>query len=303
MKVGESICPNFETSKRGIRYVIITPARNEAENLQNNIASVTSQTIRPAEWILVDDGSTDATKAIADRCASGHTWVRVVQRRDRGFRHAGTGVIEAFYDGYRELKTQDWEYLVKLDADLVFSDDYFEKCFEQFKSDPQLGIGGGTLYHVINDHIVMENHQSFHVRGATKIYRRACWEALGGLLTSPGWDTVDELKAHFLGWQTRSFPDTKVRHQRPTGAVDGTWRNAVKHGLANYVAGYHPLFVLVKCLKRALHQPYLVESAGILFGFLGGYARRFPRPDDPAFMRYVRAQQLRRLIFLDSIWK
>ena len=287
----------------GIRYVIITPVRNEAEYLEENIVSVVSQTIRPAEWILVDDGSTDATGAIIDRWASRYAWIKALHRSDRGFRHAGTGVIEAFYDGYRALVVNDWEYVIKLDGDLTFESDYFERCFDEFSKDAKLGIGGGVLYQSADDQITIETNQNFHVRGATKIYRRACWQALGGLLTSPGWDTVDELKAHFLGWRTCSFSSIRVLHRRPTGAVDGVWKNAVKHGLANYVAAYHPLFVFVKCLKRAFHKPYLVESAGILVGFVSGYVKRFPRPHDPAFIGYVRTQQLRRLCFLESIWK
>jgi poly-beta-1,6-N-acetyl-D-glucosamine synthase len=285
------------------QFVIISPVRNEADNLGKSIASVVSQTIRPQEWVIVDDGSTDNTGAILDRSAAQHAWIKVVHRSDRGFRHPGTGVMEAFYDGYSILKTSKWEFLVKLDGDLVFPADYFEKCFNKFKQEPKLGIGGGILYHNAGNHMQMEAHQSFHVRGATKIYRRECWDELGGLIISPGWDTVDELKAHFLGWQTRSFSDITIMHRRPTGAVDGTWSNAVKHGLANYVAAYHPLFLLVKCLKRAVHKPYLVESLGILFGFMKGYIGGFPRPNDRAFIRYVRSQQLRRLVFLESIWK
>lgn len=284
------------------RYVIITPIRNEAAHLEKHVASVVSQTVKPTEWILVDDGSTDMTGAIIDQLASQYTWIKALHRHDRGFR-PGTGVIEAFYDGYAALRTYDWEYLVKLDGDLTFEPDYFEKCFEEFGKDSLLGIAGGILYQVEEDQMKLEVHQSFHVRGATKIYRRACWDALGGLMKSPGWDTVDELKAHFLGWETRTLPDIRVLHRRPTGAVDGTWRNAVKHGLGNYVAAYHPLFIVFKCLKRVVHKPYGIDSLGIFYGFLSGYSKQFPRIQDPAFIHYIRRQQLRRLLFLESIWK
>jgi poly-beta-1,6-N-acetyl-D-glucosamine synthase len=286
-----------------VRYVIVTPVRNEAAHLEANIASVVSQTVRPAEWILVDDGSTDATGVIIDKWASQHAWIKALHRHDRGFRYQGTGVIQAFYDGYQALTMSDWEYVVKLDGDLIFGPDYFEKCFEEFGKDPLLGIGGGILYQVEEGQMKMEVHQSFHVRGATKIYRRACWDALGGLMKSPGWDTVDELKAHFLGWKTRTFPDIRVQHRRPTGAVDGAWRNAVKHGVGNYVAAYHPLFIVFKCLKRVVDKPYGVDSLGIFYGFLSGYAKQVPRIEDPAFIHYIRRQQLRRLFLLKSIWQ
>lgn len=286
-----------------VKFVIITPVRNEAAYLEANISSVLSQTARPAEWVLVNDGSTDATGEIIDRWGSQHASIKTLHRSDRGFRQQGTGVIEAFYDGYQALRTHDWEYLVKLDGDLVLEPDYFEKCFEEFAKNPLLGIGGGMLYQVEEDQVKPEVHQIFHVRGATKIYRRACWEALGGLMKSPGWDTVDELKAHFLGWETRTFSDIRALHRRPTGAIDGNWRNAVKHGVGNYVAAYHPLFIFFKCLKRVVNKPYGIESLGIFYGFLSGYAKQLPRIQDSALVRYIRRQQLRRLFLLKSIWR
>src|SRR5580692_13069281 len=116
------------------RYAIITPIRNEEAHIEATIASVRRQTIQPVEWVIVDDGSTDRTAEIIDRCAVELPWVRVVHRPDRGFRKSGGGVVEAFYDGYNHLACGDWEFLVKLDGDLSFAEDYFERCFEHFRS-------------------------------------------------------------------------------------------------------------------------------------------------------------------------
>lgn len=284
------------------RYVIVTPVRNEDAYLEEHLASVVQQTIRPTEWIIVDDGSTDATGAIVDRWAAQHGWIKSLHRGDRGFRQAGTGVIEAFYEGYHALKMHDWEYLVKLDGDLILSPDYFERCLEEFAKDAHLGIGGGIVCDREDAPLKFEQGPRFHVRGAVKMYRRSCWNAIGGLITSPGWDTVDELKANYLGWHTRSFTELRVLHCRSTGAVDGTWKNAVKNGQANYVTGYHPLFMFLKCLRRALNKPYVVEALGLFYGFVSGYILRIPRVNDSALIRYVRRQQLRYLIHLKSIW-
>jgi hypothetical protein len=142
----------------------------------------------------------------------------------------------------------------------------------------------------------------FHVRGATKIYRRACWDAIGGLIKSTGWDTLDELKANMLGWQTGSFKDLKLVQHRPTGKADGTWRNYVKNGLANYVVGYHPLFMLCKCLKRLPEKPYGIVSLALWCGFLQGYLKRLPQGTGKDVVRYVRQQQLNALLFKSSLW-
>jgi poly-beta-1,6-N-acetyl-D-glucosamine synthase len=286
------------------RYIVITPARNEQENIGHTIKSMVAQTCRPALWVIVNDGSADSTASIIDAAAREHPWIVAVHRADRGFRKQGGGVVETFYDGFNRVTSQSWDYIVKFDADLSFDADYFERCFRKFDEDPKLGIGGGMISHPVNGSLVSESpgDPAFHVRGATKIYRRACWDELGGLMIAPGWDTIDELKANMLGWTTRSFPEIPLQHHRYTGTVDGTWKNQVKFGLANYITGYHPLFMAVKCLKRLPSKPFLVGSVGLWWGFCRGYLQRIPRVKDPALICYVRRQQINKLILRPSLW-
>jgi biofilm PGA synthesis N-glycosyltransferase PgaC len=286
-----------------IKYLIITPVRDEEAYIEKTLQSVLAQTLQPAEWVIVNDGSTDRTGAIIDAYAANHRWILTVDREDRGFRKAAGGVVEAFYEGLAHVTVQDWDFIVKLDGDLSFEKDYFVKCFEQFGANAKLGIGGGTIYHVINGALQRETTPIFHVRGATKIYRRQCWDNLAGLIRAPGWDTLDEVKANMLGWETRTFPDLRVLHHRPTGMADGTWRSGVKYGLANYISGYHPVFMIVKCLKRLLQRPYLIGSVSLMYGFLSGYAKKTPRVDDPTLISYLRREQLKRLFMKSSIWR
>jgi biofilm PGA synthesis N-glycosyltransferase PgaC len=306
-------------------YVIITPVRNEGPHFHQTIDSVLSQTLRPHAWVIVDDGSTDITPQLIDTAAARHPWIFAVHRADRGFRNQGAGVIEAFYDGYAQLSrleqlataplqdsispplhscTPPWDFIVKLDGDLSFSADYFEQCFKRFAADPQLGIGGGRVYCQVNCATVEDSpgDPSFHVRGATKIYRRAAWEAIGGLIRAPGWDTLDEVKANMLGWKTCSFHDLRLVQLKPTGAADGSWKNWVKNGRANYITGYHPLFMLLKCFKRAFQKPYGLAGLGLLSGFSAGYLGRIPQVPDPDLIRYLRRQQMNRLSGKPSLW-
>ena len=285
------------------RYVIITPVRDEEKYVAATVESVVSQSVRPVEWVIVDDGSTDRTGEIVDRYAAQFPWIRVVHRGNRGFRKAGGGVIEAFYDGYSQLACNDWEFIVKLDGDLTFSPNYFEECFARFRREPQLGIGGGEIYHDISGRQKLERNPRFHVRGATKIYGRKCWEAIGGLFAAPGWDTIDEVKANMLGWKTYSFSDLRLLHHRLTGTSQGLLRDRMKHGMACYVSGYHVLFVAASCARRLIQRPYILGSAAMFAGFIRGYVSRRPRVDDARFINYVRAQQLRRLCGLETIWK
>jgi poly-beta-1,6-N-acetyl-D-glucosamine synthase len=286
------------------RYIVISPVRNEQDYLEGTIQSLVSQTIQPALWIIVDDGSTDATGRMADEAAQQHGWIRVVHRKDRGVRRAGSGVMEAFNDGYKLIGEPAWDYLVKLDGDVTLEADYFEKCFAAFQADPRLGIAGGLVCNLINGELRAESKGDpiFHVRGATKIYRHSCWQAIGGLLPVTGWDTLDELKANMLGWSTRTLSDVKFIHHRPAGGAYGTWPNWVKNGYANYVTGYHPLFMLFKCVKRLFEKPYGIAALGLWTGFCSGYLKRLPQIDDVQLIQFLRREQMKRLLRKSSLW-
>jgi glycosyltransferase involved in cell wall biosynthesis len=286
------------------RYVVITPARDEAAHLPVTIASMRAQTVAPAEWVIVDDGSTDATPAIAEDLAAEYAWVHVVRRDDRGHRAAGIGVVTAFYDGLAAVRTTDWEYLVKLDADVVLAPDYFERCLQRFEANPRLGIGGGVFHNPTPDGgFAEERTPRFHVRGGTKIYRRACWDAIGGVIRMTGWDAFDDVKANRLGWQTASFPDIVVRHQRFTGDAGGQWATWVKNGRASYIVGYDPLFLVARSVSRLRDKPALTSSAGLLVGYFGALLRREPRVDDPETITFMRRQQRRRLLGRPTMWR
>lgn len=284
-------------------YVIVTPARDEERNLRRTVAAVARQTLRPARWVIVDDGSSDGTPGIVAAAARLHPWICGVRRADRGGRLQGTGVVDACREGCARLEDVAWDFLVKLDADLSFAPDYFARCLAEFTADPSLGIGGGSIRPAGDDRLPESPRDpAFHVRGATKIYRRECWQAIGGLVPAPGWDTIDELKANMLGWTTRTFPHIPLHHHRATGAADGALRTHVKFGRANYVAGYHPLFMAAKCARRLVRPPYLLGAAALGWGYVSGYLRRVPAVDDAALVRYVRRQQLNKLLRRPSLW-
>jgi len=291
---------------KSIRYAIITPVRNEAEFLPGVISSVVCQTIRPVEWFIVNDGSVDRTGEIIEAAAAKYDWIRPLNRPDRGFRKSGGGVMEAFHEGLHRLQTTDWDFLVKLDGDLTFGADYFEKCFGRFDANPKLGIGGGLVCNEVAGRRVLDSTDDpkFHVRGATKVYRRACWDAIGGLIRTTGWDTMDEVKANMLGWKTSTFSELPLIHHRKTGESDGCWRNWFKNGRANYNVGYHPLFMLGKCVRRAFRRPYLVASLALGCGFVTGYFSHAPqRVADRKLIRYLRGEQLRALLGKKCLWK
>ena len=289
------------------QYIVISPIRNEEEYLPLTIKSMCKQTKKPVKWVMIDDGSSDRTGCLIDEAASKQPWIIANHRNDRGFRQAGKGVIEAFYEGYELVSNLRWDFVVKLDGDMSFEPDYFESCLQEFQVDSKLGIAGGTCCKLVDGRpsAEFEGEPAFHVRGSTKIYRRQCLEALGGLIRAPGWDTVDEIKANMLGWKTLTFPHIQLVHHRPTGGAYGDWSNWTKNGFANYVAGYDPIFMICKCIKRLVEQPTTVGikiAIALWYGFLKGYLKRSPQVDDPELIRYLRIQQWRTLTFRQSLW-
>ncbi|MCX8012551.1 MAG: glycosyltransferase family 2 protein, partial [Desulfobacterota bacterium] len=249
-------------------YVIITPARDEEKYIEKTIKSVINQTVLPAEWIIVDDGSSDSTAKIVQNYAQKFPWIKIFCRENRGKRKAGEGVMEAFYYGLEKITHFEWDYLVKLDADLILEKDYFEICFQHFKQNPRLGIGGGKVFNNINGKLKLEPHPRFHVRGATKIYRRKCWEEIEGLIKRTGWDTIDEVKANMRGWETYTFEEPILIHQRVTGGAEGTFRNYFKNGMGSFIIGYHPLFLFAKAISLIITSANFKAALGLLYGFV-----------------------------------
>jgi hypothetical protein len=212
--------------------------------------------------------------------------------------------MEAFYDGYDLLKCTDWDYLVKLDGDLRFGSDYFSIIFEAFAKDPKLGIAGGEVLFSFNGKNEIESKDpNFHVRGATKVYRRECWDGIGGLIRTSGWDTVDEVKANMLGWNTRRIKEATLLHLRPTGGADGTWKNAVKNGRGSYLSGYHPLFLVAKCGLRLTRGLNIKEPVGLFYGYFKSYLEGQPRIAEGEVLNYMQKQQLNRLLCRKSMWR
>jgi len=285
------------------KYVVVTPVRDEETYLPRTIESMVAQTVCPQEWVIVNDGSKDRTGEIVEQAALKYPWIRAVHRQDRGYRKWGGGIIEAFYDGFNSLTFKDWEFMSKLDGDLSFAPDYFANAFKKFEENPKIGIGGGVLYHYEDGVKVLEKTPTFHVRGGAKIFRRACWGAIGGLWVGPGSDTVDEVKANMLGWTTMSFSDLPMIHHRFTGASWGRWGGLVKDGRIDYTYGSHPLFLASKSVARLVRRPYVIGSVALVWGYVGGYLKGAPQVDDPELIRYLRRQQLARLFGGETIWK
>jgi len=284
-------------------YAIVSPVRNEERFLRKTLESVVAQRETPVTWVIVDDGSTDSTAAIAREYAASFQFIRLVSNT-RGAdpmpadRLLWAAEVVAFNTGLREIDLDSVDYIVKLDGDLAFGPEYFAALMDEFESDPSLGMAGGYCYQVVGGKRRMEWNPESHVRGPTKMYRKACFEAIGGIPCVYAWDALDEIKAQMAGWRTRSFA-LPVDHLKPTGTVGGLVRARERQGIGAYLLGYHPAFVMARSLRLAMAPPRILGGLAFLVGFVGAMAGRQPRIANAETIAYLRGQQMARL---RSVW-
>jgi poly-beta-1,6-N-acetyl-D-glucosamine synthase len=281
-----------------VKYVIITPVRNEEAYIRFTLDSVVTQSVRPDRWIIADDGSTDDTGKIIQEYVERHPWMRQVTLPvGTGGRELGGRVVRVFYEGYRFIDAE-YDFIVKLDGDLSFASDYFERLLRKFAEDSRLGIAGGVLYVPHGTQWRLESVPLDHVRGATKVYRKACFDEIAGLPLVNGWDGIDEWRAQMKGWKTRSYNDLIVHHHRPTGAAFGKWAGYANEGDYAFYLGYTWSIILARSVYRCLSErPPLVRGTALFWGYLKSWLARRPRVDDPKVVAYMRRKQMHRILF------
>lgn len=282
------------------RYVLISPCRNEAQYMRRTLDSVLAQTVPPARWVIVDDGSTDATPDILRTYAAAHDRIEVVTRTDRGRRAVGPGVIEAFYDGLARVDLADFPYLCKLDLDLDLPPGYFEELIWRMENDPRIGSCSGKPYFLsASGRRISEKCGDEMSVGMTKFYRTNCFREIGGFVREVMWDGIDCHKGRQLGWRMRSWddPDLRFEHLRPMGSSEkGVLRGRMRHGAGQYYMGSDPVYFAATALYRMLHPPYVTGGLAMLWGYAEAALRRRPRHEDTELRRYLRAYQRRALV-------
>jgi glycosyltransferase involved in cell wall biosynthesis len=281
------------------RYVIISPVRNEEKYLPRTIESMINQTVQATEYILVDDGSSDRTAEIIKQAAEKHPWIRYVKRPDRGERKVGPGVIEAFYDGHKEIRSTDYDYVGKMDGDLSFGPNYFETLFEKFESDRYLGAASGKLFLDLDDgKLIEERHADEMVVGGMQFYRRKCFEDVGGFVRQVMWDGIVYHRSRMAGWRTRSFRDPELMihdHRLMGSSYKSVYHGRIRWGWGQYFMGTHPLYILAIGVYRMLERPFIIGGLLIVAGYLKGWVTGASRYEYPGFRKSLHSWQFERM--------
>ena len=275
-------------------YLLISPGRNEAQYMRQTLDSVIAQTVRPALWVIVDDGSTDASPAILAEYAAKHDWIRVITRQDRGVRAVGPGVIDAFYAGYETIRPDDYAYLCKLDLDLNLPPRYFAGLMERMEANPRIATCSGKAYIWEHGRLVNERHGDETSIGATKFYRVACFKALGGFVREVMWDGIDGHRCRMRGWVACSWdaPQLRFVHLRPMGSSQtGVLTGRMRHGYGQYFMGTGFVYMLANAVNRINEKPYLLGSLAMVWGWIKSAWQGKPRYDEPGFRDFLRRYQ------------
>jgi biofilm PGA synthesis N-glycosyltransferase PgaC len=283
------------------RILMISPVRNEAGHIELVAAGMARQTRPPDLWLVVDDGSTDDTLARLRRLEEEIPFMQVLSTpsghtKDVGDRHAVAAAPRAFNWALRTIDAEPYTYIGKLDGDIELPDDYFEQLLAQFDTDPELGVGGGVLVERAGGEWQMMPTAPGHVRGALKLYRRACFDAIGGLREHLGWDGVDETYARLRGYRTWSFDHIVARHHRVLGSADGILRARARGGQTHYVIGFSFPWILLKSLKQAALPPVGISGLAFIYGYIRAWHRSVPRIEDAEYRRFARQDERRRLV-------
>ena len=249
-----------------MKYYLIIPAHNEADFIALTLESLVSQSVVPSKVVIVNDNSTDETASIVNNFSEKYSFITLVNKTSEAIHMPGSKVIQAFHKGFETIDS-NYDIIVKLDADLILPDNYFETILEHFKSDSKIGMVGGFAYIEKNGEWVLENlTDKDHIRGAFKAYRKECFLQIGNLKPAMGWDTVDELLCKFYGWKVVTDATLKVKHLKPTGAnYNKTAR--FKQGEAFYSIGYGFFITLIASLKLA----FLKGKPLLFFDYIQGF--------------------------------
>lgn len=280
-------------------YLLISPCRDEAQYMRQTLDTVVAQSVLPARWIIVDDGSTDATPQILAEYAAKHPWITVVTRQNRGHRAVGPGVIDAFYAGYETITPAEYEFVCKLDLDLRLPPRYFEILMQRMHANPRIATCSGKAYVEEGGRLVNEGHGDETSLGMTKFYRVKAFTAMGGFVREVMWDGIDCHRCRMMGLMACSWDEPELRfvHLRPMGSSQQSiYTGRMRHGYGQYFMGTGFLYILASAIKKIPEKPYVLGAMYMLWGWLKSASQGKPRYSDLEFRQFLQTYQWRALL-------
>lgn len=281
-----------------MEVIIISPSRNEGEYIGKTIECMKSQKILPKQWIIVNDGSNDNTDAVVNKYIKELPFITYIVREDRGYRLPGSGVVDAFYSGFKHIK-QEYDVIAKLDADVEFQPNMIEIIIKHFKENPKIGITGPVQYEKINnkgDYKKIYSPKGY-VAGPHKFYRKECFKDINGLIKRAGWDGVDIIKANMKGWETGEIDDLVLYHLKSTGTSkgEGIKKASLKYGDVSYYMGGYFWYFLLRAFYRTIESRDINVGYYMIRGFMKSMMNKTDRESDE-FRKFLKHIQIKNTI-------
>jgi cellulose synthase/poly-beta-1,6-N-acetylglucosamine synthase-like glycosyltransferase len=278
------------------KYVLITAARNEEKYIENTIKAVIAQTVLPVKWIIVSDGSTDRTDEIVLQYSARHSFIHLVSKTANINGQVDfSSKVHAIKMGYERLAGIDYDLIGILDGDVTFNFRYYENILIKFSENSKLGIAGGIILDQYDDHCIRRSpSNSNYVSGCIQLFRRKCYEDIGGLfpIKEGGEDTIAVIKGQMKGWEVEAFEKIEVYHHKHSKATGDKLKEAFRAGRMFYALGSHPLSEVLKSIKSITAEPYLLFAMTRMCGYLIPYFKRQRRPVTEEFIQFLRKEQL-----------
>ncbi len=277
-------------------YVLITPARNEAQFIEQTIKSVIAQTARPLRWVIVSDGSTDGTDDIVNKYAIDHQWIELMRMPERPDRHFA-GKVHAFKAGHNKVVELEYDVIGNLDADVSFDEEYFAFLLRKFAENPRLGVAG-TPFREGSFQYDYRFTSIEHVSGQCQLFRRECFEQIGGYVPREigGVDLVAVVTARMRGWKTRTFLEKSYAHHRQMGTATAKfWLAPFKVGRADYILGSHPIWECARCIYQMTRPPFILGGSLRFVGFFWTMLSQAEKQVPADFIQFRRKEQIHRL--------
>lgn len=281
-----------------MKFLIITPAKNEAEFIEKTICSMIAQTLRPILWVIVNDGSTDKTYDIVKRYADRYPWITVINKLNTTeARSGGPKVVNAFNTGHKAFCDVQHDVIVKLDADLTLPVNYFGQVADCFLKNPEVGMCGGYCVVSKRGKLVREHSASYHLRGALKAYRQKCFQDIGGLQPIWAWDGIDGMMAMYHGWKIKIL-ELPVIHHRPTSAAYDALVHSRKSGFEAFRTRSGFFLSVLRSLIRIKQQPFLLNMLYYMAGYFEAWWRNESRLVSTELGRFIRRFHYKRIFQL-----
>lgn len=277
-------------------YVLITPARNEAQFIELTLQSMAGQVYRPLKWIIVSDGSTDGTDDIVRKYTANIPWIELLRMPERAERHFA-GKVHAFNAGYARAKELNPDVIGNLDADVSIEPEHFQYLLSKFAENPEIGVGGSPFREGSRQYDYRFSNIE-NVWGGCQLFRRECFEAIGGYtpVKGGGIDHIAVVSARVKGWKTRTFTDRVCIHHRAMNtAGQGVLKARFKLGAKDYSFGNHPLWELFRTFYQMASPPFVLGGLALGLGYFWSMVRRAQISVSQDVVDFTHREQLERL--------